>query len=957
MTPPNQSTPSSSLFSTLAEALRTELRALEQSSSSVVLCSGEHIGSFAGHEYYRFEVPEHLALHQAVHARFSFGIAQPVSCDGILVALENQYLTVALPLDFGPTIPETTCTWDFAPSLTPVLESLQSMTDQSTLPLLVLGPGSGSNEHAVSFDPVMIPETPDDQKSALSRILRNRVSVVWGPVRSGKTRLLAQTAINFMKAGKKVLFVDTINARVDDLILQVIDLGQKLGIDGAAMSASIGLPALENFERLGPVSFEQQIAALKEGKKKSFQERVRLLDTYWSTRIKQVLHEDYTKRLNELRERISGLKKRVGQLTTELAPLKETVHRIQNASMMNKLKKGFGKDDLAAAQRALDEKQTAIKRLQSTLTPLTRESLRVEAHTPITGEEQQQFNLALQRIDELGGIEAVQAAVNQYVAVDEGALLNSRTLIGTTLLNALTDPRIRAMQFDLIMVDDAEAISIPLLVALAGLSRGKMVISGDPYQLGPDSVSTSAQSQEWLRRDIFLYLAGTDQLNRLFDFTEQHSRWCILLSSHFASTPKLSLFTGATLFDDKINVFASPQAKGRIFFIDTSPLRSRATQYLGRKKILPANDLQTRKTLELVKHALMEPNRTATDVGVILPFAGPTLFAKLRLRMNGIRNIEVGTPNTFRGRRKKAIIFDTVVAGVDHTMRQIDDRKIGEHQIVRLLNTVFSCVEEDLYVLADINHLQAVYKDRLLTKLLLLLKGQADPSPNVSLAAKNFDELDWDRRIHLLSFSGEALASEAATRRADVLAGDAELAVQMKLMAKKEGVTIEGGKNFERETFIAVHRLLGLLADLNLLSQYTGEKLLFHHSYATEAASAKLPMMVALSEQEFRTAMDLWNLIVYEMSGGVNSEAAFFKNSPETRVRQDINALKAFYSTDVGSAIEEGKHKLAVAVSRIFQDSLGKSQPGTPQEWATGYLNFLSNMEAYLSWISEQLRK
>lgn len=320
-----------------------------------------------------------------------------------------------------------------------------------------------------------------------------------------------------------------------------------------------------------------------------------------------------------------------------------------------------------------------------------------------------------------------------------------------------------------------------------------------------------------------------------------------------------------------------------------------------------------------------------------------------------MRNIEVGTPAMFRGRRKKAIIFDTVMAGVDHTMRQIDDKKIGDHRIVRLLNTIFSCVDEDLYILADVNHFQTVYKDRLWTRFLMLLKAEADPSVNFSLSAKDFDELDWDKRLHLLSFSGEALASGSGAPRSGSLTQDAEFAVQMKLMAKKEGVKVEGVKNYERETFKAVHRLLGLLADVNLVSQYTGGDPLFRHSYRTEQAAVKLPVVITLSEKEFRSAAELWNLIIYEMSGGHKTEMPFFKSAPETRVRWDINALKAFYSTDV--VMEEGKQKLAVAVSRIFQECLGKPQPGNPQEWATGYLNFLLKVEAYLSWISEQLRK
>ena len=951
--PPNTQSP----IPSLAEALRNELDSLTNLPRKVILVSGEHVGSFAERHYYRFEIPEHVHIQHLPKMQCSLGSAHPIVVEAYVVAVENQYLTLAFPFDFGPVIPETSCTWDYRQSLLPVIESLSTLDHSESIVQQLLNPSGGNNLHAVSSEPEMLPDMPEDQKSALKRIFQNRVSFVWGPILSGKTHLLAHIASNYIKSGKTVLFVATMNERVDDVLLRSIEIGNKLGVNMTAATCCLGLPAVENFEKLAAISFDQQIARIHGEKKRSFQERVSLLETSWHVRIKQMLHEDDIARISEVRERISERKKHLEKLNAEMTPLKETINRVQNASMMDRLKKGFGKEDLALAQRKLQEKQATAKQLQSLLTSLTQESLRREARAPVGGEELQKYKLAVKRIEELGGISKVEEAVNQYTAVDEKAQLELKHFVGTTLTNALSDPRMAGRSFDMVMVDDAESIPIPFVVALARLSKEKMVVCGDPYQLGPECVSISPLAQEWLKRDIFLHVAGTDHLNALFDFSEKHSDWCILLSSHFASTPKLSLFIGSVLFDDKINVFASPKAKGRIFFIDTSSLRSQAKQYLGRRKILPHNELHTKKVLELVKYALMEPGRKATDIGVIVPFPGPSLYIKQQLRLNAISNVEVGLPHTFRGRRKSVVIIDTVVAGVDHTVRTIDDKKVGDHQIVRLLNTALSCVEEDLCVLADLSHLQAIYQDRLLTRLLMLLKAQSDPLVNFSLAAKDFDELDWDKRAQILSLSGAALSSEALGRRSSPVQEDAEFAIRMKLMAKKEGVNIEGQEHGERETYRSVHRVLGLQNDINLISQYTGGEILFHHSLSTERAAAKLPLTACLSEKEFQSAMDDWNLLIYEMSGGHAPESSLFKNAPETKVRGDINALKAFYSTDVESAVEEGKQKLAMAVSKIFQESLGKPQPGNPLEWAKSYLFFLSKLGSYLGWISEQLRK
>ncbi len=182
----------------------------------------------------------------------------------------------------------------------------------------------------------------------------------------------------------------------------------------------------------------------------------------------------------------------------------------------------------------------------------------------------------------------------------------------------------------------------------------------------------------------------------------------------------------------------------------------------------------------------------------------------------------------------------------------------------------------------------------------------------------------------------------------------------MKKMARQweEKLAAHAGPNFEREVFTAVKRVLGWRTDVNLVSQFVGGDLLFRNSFATEEASRRLPLDTCENEIHFRDVMERWNLLIYEMSGGNKADMSFFASKgPEGRVRQDIRNLHAFYSSDVEAAIEEGKKKIAVEVARVFQELLGKSKPDNPAEWSTAYLNFLKRLEAYLSWISEQVRR
>jgi hypothetical protein len=302
------------------------------------------------------------------------------------------------------------------------------------------------------------------------------------------------------------------------------------------------------------------------------------------------------------------------------------------------------------------------------------------------------------------------------------------------------------------------------------------------------------------------------------------------------------------------------------------------------------------------------------------------------------------------------------MAGADYTMKQIDDKKVGEHKIARLFNTIFSSVAEDLYVIADMSHFKALYKDRLFTRLLMLLQAEAEKRSNFSSAVSKFDSLEWDQVEALLNASADDSArarGTASPAQPNEKKEDAELALKMKILSQQKGTKpVVGSRNFERETHDAVLRILGYRLDLNLLSQYMGGDVLFRMSLTSEQFSTRLPQEFCQGEREFRQIMEQWNLLIYEMSGGNATDLSYFsKKSPEARVRNDIRNLRVFYSPDVEAAIEEGKQKIAVEVSKVFQELLGKAQPSNPTEWSTAYINFLSKLESYLSWISEQIRR
>lgn len=137
------------LFTQLAEALQKELEQFKATRREIHLFSGVRIGAFAGYTYYRFEIPEDILHRTTERATFTFGQQQPISVTGNVIAMENQFFIVALPQDFGASLPETTCSWNYEDEHKPIIDLLHKHDPRSPIPHLLFEPADKRNSHIV----------------------------------------------------------------------------------------------------------------------------------------------------------------------------------------------------------------------------------------------------------------------------------------------------------------------------------------------------------------------------------------------------------------------------------------------------------------------------------------------------------------------------------------------------------------------------------------------------------------------------------------------------------------------------------------------------------------------------------------------------------------------------------------------------------------------------------------
>ena len=63
--------------------------------------------------------------------------------------------------------------------------------------------------------------------------------------------------------------------------------------------------------------------------------------------------------------------------------------------------------------------------------------------------------------------------------------------------------------YDAVVMDEASMLGVPALTLAAGLARARVVVAGDPQQLGPVAVANTPAARALLRRDVFR-VAGVD---------------------------------------------------------------------------------------------------------------------------------------------------------------------------------------------------------------------------------------------------------------------------------------------------------------------------------------------------------------------------------------------------------------------------------------------------------------
>lgn len=569
------------------------------------------------------------------------------------VTFEDKKLILRIEKNLGSEIDQLELEWENDFVLTRTLSTLVRLRDdneglgkrierlfrpdESHLPLLEEPLHDGHRNEA--------------QLNAIKKALSCRNLFIWGPPGTGKTDTLGYIIANYLKQGKKVLFVSNTNRAVDIGFLSALNALKAIGYS----------PNPDLLTRFGESAIRND-----------------LLETY-------------------------------------------------NFTLQNERRVEQKKNDAAPWITLLEKREKVLKAVKK----------RLESGKQPTSNQELELQLIQQGIDDAGGMDELEEKLEELSFLNERKELWRKRLIGTTLAKVCTSDLFHDLDFDAVVVDEGSMASLPYVMVMASHAKWHMVVVGDPMQLPPIALTDQPEAKAYLERDIFTTVAGAETGEQLFDWHDRNPAFTAFFDTQYRLESSLAEIISSVFYEGRLKSgkkdqmrIGNDEERRAVHLVDSSPYRPSLEQNHGERGFKPVNRVHQQIIEKLVTN-LGRKGVPMDQIGIIVPFRSVVYDLRNRLYQSGFRDVEVGTIHTFQGREKEYILFDTVMSGDSRngkerhfSVRPLDEQKNGL-SVPRLLNVAFSRSSRELVVIADMNHVEKVYKNKFLGRLLDRIK--ADP--------------------------------------------------------------------------------------------------------------------------------------------------------------------------------------------------------------------------------------
>ncbi|PSJ29651.1 hypothetical protein B7P34_06225 [Streptosporangium nondiastaticum] len=298
----------------------------------------------------------------------------------------------------------------------------------------------------------------------------------------------------------------------------------------------------------------------------------------------------------------------------------------------------------------------------------------------------------------------------------QGEIIKAARLVATTLARFRTNRSVLEGPYDVVLVDEVGAATLPEVLLATGKASRAAILLGDFMQLGaviPAALKDQerADIKRWLLPDVFAHCGITEPADA------QGHPACITLTQQHRFGPAVMRLANDLAYGGMLG--GGSQARGRrepndpeIVLIDTDGLHELARPQLtgSRSGWWPAGSLIARALVEL-------HGELGEETGVITPYR-----AQADATLEALRDVEgpaghalaeVGTAHKFQGREFDIVVFDTVEG--DRSSRPLwmanahrqPAASTWPRDGVRLFNVAVTRVKTRLYVIASMERLKA----------------------------------------------------------------------------------------------------------------------------------------------------------------------------------------------------------------------------------------------------------
>lgn len=747
---PSPRMPEATPIENMIEALGLEIEAIKRSTSSSAfeLRGGRIQQTVGANTLYSFPLAEEPTLRDDSPVKI---VILGKEVNGSVVSIRNGILTLAIAENLGPEIPFARLVVNdsyLVERMRDKLVEIQAglVTFNTKMAEAVLSNGPDRVAEAPVPDAVF---THGDllnvqQQCAVRKSLGSSLLYLWGPPGTGKTLTLGAIVHAHFLAGKSVLVVSNTNIAVDTALERIADRLAPLPEFNEAAVLRFGQIASETLKaKYGShvdidKAVERHAGPLTQRQNSLRNDASRLQDIITTHQHALADHQwladaqgQRQHLLNQRQQLSSDLARRKQALAGLTEQTRLTQWDLQRCRSMGAIRRFFAGFNEEHLKRTLSQTRLGATNNEESCIQIEQQIIAVDDKV---AHQDGEIQLCTQRLqlypnepmcrteldhcsERLDAIVAEIKAIDEQLTLLKESLLKNCRVLATTVYQSYLRPEI-GREYDVVVVDEASMLLLPMVYYAAGLAKEKVIVAGDFRQLPPIVISDKPLCHGWLKRDVF-FSAGIAAAVGKLDAAPPAS--LVTLTEQFRMQEDICVLVNSVFYGNRLTT--SPRVRGHrsrprpfthatkgLLFVDTSAWGSWAAFKLGTYSRYNVDHARLVRAIavNLRDSGYIRPSSTEDDrLGIVSPYnAQCRLIGKLIEEGIGVRgSVYARTVHRFQGSER-----DTMICDVTDSTGVIPSRFVRAQAIeedgARLLNVALSRARLCTVLIANFKYLR-----------------------------------------------------------------------------------------------------------------------------------------------------------------------------------------------------------------------------------------------------------